>query len=89
MKGTYLQAKPLAELLGAVLSGGLMMRSRDEIARFIEKQFEWQTEASMESPGTHYGLMEARELMDFIFGEKPKTGEEIHKTGSYTSEKKG
>jgi hypothetical protein len=57
--------------------GGLqdLPESREEVARFIEYQFDGSRNyhCRRHKGHTHYGLQELRELMDFIYGGEPKT----------------
>lgn len=47
-------------------------KTRFEVARFIEKQMDWKNNKLIEKGGRHhYGWMELRELMDFIYGGEP------------------
>jgi len=50
-------------------------RTREEVARFIEKQFGKEMplppELGKRVDSTHYGMCELRQLMDFIFGCEP------------------
>ena len=48
------------------------MKTREEVARFIEQQFHWSYECRRRKTANHYGRQEARELMDFIYGEEPQ-----------------
>lgn len=52
------------------------MKTREEVARFIEIQFgvsgSYQCKLDKHQKH-HYGLQEARELMDFIYNGKPET----------------
>lgn len=55
-----------------------MIKTREEAARFAEKQFSWQHKCSREKGGAHhYGLQELRELMDFIYQGPPAENESI------------
>lgn len=55
-----------------------MVRAREDVARFIEQQLDWKTEASSEASCPHYGVCELHELMDYIYGGAPEnSGEEI------------
>lgn len=48
------------------------IRSREDTARFIEKQFDGETDArKRKGNAIHYGAAELRELMDFIYQEPP------------------
>ncbi len=48
------------------------MKTREEIARFIESQYGDKNNCKLEKGGRHhYGRQESRELLDFIFGEEP------------------
>ena len=50
------------------------MKTRTEIVNFVEKQMNYLTEVSKEKNKnhvSHYGRMELKELMDFIFGQQP------------------
>lgn len=55
------------------------MKPREEVARFIEKQFHDPAyQCSREKNyAHHYGLQELRELMDFIYGGEPTEAERI------------
>ncbi len=44
---------------------------RQLVARFIEKQMNFESKASSEKTNHHYGWQELRELMDYIYHEKP------------------
>ena len=48
-----------------------MIKSRENTARFIEHQMNCSLENSNKHGRVHYGYQEARDLMDFIYGEKP------------------
>ena len=49
------------------------MKTREEVARFVERQFEYSYECALPKPNTHhYGRQEARELLDFIYGGEPR-----------------
>jgi hypothetical protein len=56
------------------------MKTREEIARFVEKQFLWSHNCSLSKTAIHYGRQEVRELMDFIYGEEPQNEEQKIKT---------
>ena len=47
------------------------MKTREEIAKFLECQFDG-TIPSPPKPAWHYGKCELRQLMDFIFDGPPK-----------------
>ena len=49
---------------------------REDAARFAEQQLNWKTDASNNSPYSHYGVMELRELLDYIYGDEPSTDAE-------------
>jgi len=52
------------------------MKTREEVARFVEKQFIWSYACSRKKTAVGYGRQEARELMDFIYGEEPQSEEQ-------------
>lgn len=53
------------------------MKNRDEIARFIESQFNYEHETKFTKGNfCNYGCQEVRELMDFVFEGPPKSEEE-------------
>lgn len=55
------------------------MKARDEVARFIKLQMNFETDAAKNKPHHHYGFQELKELMDFIYGCPPENKEqEIH-----------
>jgi len=56
------------------------MKTREEVARFIEQQFHWSHNCSLSKTAHHYGRQEARELMDFIYGEEPQSEAQKIKT---------
>jgi len=56
------------------------MKTREEVARFVEKQFLWSYNCSRSKTAHHYGRQEARELLDFIYGEEPQNEEQKIKT---------
>lgn len=47
------------------------MQSREKVCRFIENQFK-EDDCSLKKNAWHYGLQDLRELLDFIYGGKPK-----------------
>ncbi len=49
------------------------MKSREEAARFAERLFLQGTDNPDKSGWRHFGKIELRELMDFIYGGPPKT----------------
>lgn len=49
---------------------------RRNAARFIEKQLEWKTKESRECHFPHYGVMEIREMLDYIYGGEPNNEDE-------------
>lgn len=54
------------------------MRSREEAARFIEKQLGYKYVCALvKTSAWHYGKQELRELMDFIYESYPKTEAEF------------
>ena len=55
-------------------------KTREEIARFVEKQFLWSHNCRLSKTAHHYGMQEVRELMDFIYGEEPQSEEQKIKT---------
>ena len=56
------------------------MKSREEVARFIEKQMHHSHRCPLPKPNTHhYGLQELRELMDFIYDAEPTEAEKINR----------
>ena len=53
------------------------LKDRNTVARFIEKQMDYNHECSREKgEQTHYGWQELRDLMDFIYNSKPKHKEQ-------------
>lgn len=46
------------------------------MARFIEKQLGFDYVRPREKMAWHYGLQELRELLDFIYGDKPTCEDE-------------
>ena len=57
------------------------MKTREEVARFVEKQMGGRYICSRnKNYAHHYGLQELRELMDFIYGEEPQNEEQKIKT---------
>jgi len=53
------------------------MKTRAEIARYIERQLDWRHKPKLEKGSKHhYGLQELRELLDFAFDSPPQTEEE-------------
>ena len=63
------------------------MKNREEVARFIEKQFDYNSDYKCEREKgdcSHYGWQELRDLMDFIYECEPKTKkEELTNTDEY------
>lgn len=55
--------------------------SREEVARFVEQQLNWETPASQKGCKAHYGLCELKELLDFIYGKPENESEEINANG--------
>jgi hypothetical protein len=56
-------------------------KTREEVARFVEKQMGSNYICSRnKNYAHHYGLQELRELMDFIYGEEPQNEEQKIKT---------
>lgn len=56
------------------------MKTREQAARFIERQLHWTHKCSLEKPSAfHYGLQDLRELMDFIYESAPTETERIKK----------
>lgn len=57
------------------------MKSREDVVAFIEEQFKWDHECSLEKGHqTHYGRQELRELLDFLYGGPPENEEQrLHK----------
>lgn len=56
------------------------MKTREEVARFIERQIHWKHRCAREKGlQHHYGLQELRELMDFIYESAPTETECIRK----------
>lgn len=55
-----------------------MMRTREEVARFIEAQMDDDSAAICVAKDSrvHYGLVELRWLMDFLYDGEPQTDEE-------------
>lgn len=54
------------------------MKTREEVARFIEHQFGPIHDCKLEKGGHGYGKQDLRELMDFIYDSEPKSeAEEI------------
>jgi len=56
------------------------MKTREEVARFVEKQFLGKYNCTRRKNAHHYGRQEVRELMDFIWGEEPQNEEQKIKT---------
>lgn len=57
---------------------GAYMKSREDAARFLEKQMNYEHECSRpKNRRHHYGWQEARELLDFIYEGKPKSESEM------------
>jgi hypothetical protein len=53
------------------------VKTREEVARFIEEQMEGASEPSKpKGKRYHYGAQELRDLMDFVFGGEPLTDAE-------------
>ena len=49
-----------------------MPKSREEAARFVEKQFKSNYKCTLTKGSVwHYGKQEVRELMDYIYESKP------------------
>ncbi len=47
------------------------MKTREEIARFIESQMNGKSQFALKNSHWHYGRVEVRQLMDFIFDGPP------------------
>ncbi len=47
------------------------MKTREEIARFIESQMDGKIQLALKNSHWHYGRVEIRQLMDFIFDGTP------------------
>lgn len=64
------------------------MKTRKETVEFIIKQFEDERDGIVEKPNTfHYGFVELRQLMDFIFEKEPENEEEnLNRSKLYESE---
>lgn len=56
------------------------MKTREEVARFIEQQFHYKYQCTLPKYAIGYGRQEIRELMDFIYGEEPQSEEQQIKT---------
>ncbi len=55
------------------------MKTREEVARFVEQQFDARSGYSCKLEKGychHYGRQEVRELMDFIYGGEPASGDQ-------------
>jgi len=52
------------------------MKTREEVARFVEKQFMTRYSCSLKKNAVGYGRQEVRELLDFIYGEEPQNEEQ-------------
>jgi hypothetical protein len=52
------------------------VKSREEVARFIECQMETAHEQTDKHRRTHYGYQDARRLLDFIYDGEPTTDAE-------------
>jgi hypothetical protein len=52
------------------------MKTRTEVARFIEQQFEFQYDCGLPKTATHYGRQELRALMDFLYNDEPQNENE-------------
>lgn len=54
------------------------MKTREEIARFIERTMHWSYNSYFcpKKEAHHYGWCELKDVMDFIFDGPPKTKEE-------------
>jgi hypothetical protein len=52
------------------------MKTREEVARFVEQQFHHKHQCTLPKYAIGYGRQEIRELMDFIYGEKPQNEEQ-------------
>ena len=54
------------------------MKTREETARFIERQMHWSHKCKFEKGSrAHYGWQELKELMDFIYGGEPNDAEAL------------
>jgi hypothetical protein len=54
------------------------MRTREEAARFVEKQMHWSHECRFNKGNkANYGWQELRELMDFIYDAEPTEAEKL------------
>lgn len=64
------------------------MIPRTELVKFIIDQLENLSDERYEKKyrRTHYGLVELRDLLDFIYGEEPKTEEEYLNTEGRTKQ---
>jgi len=59
------------------LDDELTMKTRTEVARFVESQFHWSHRPKLKKGGQwHYGKQNVRELLDFIYCGEPKNDEE-------------
>lgn len=64
------------------------MKTREEIARFVEKQFNIDYDCPYEKGSySHYGRQDVRYLLDFIFEEPPKKPEEFIRGGPWQEQK--
>ena len=52
------------------------MKDREEVAQFINEGRNYSKDFRREKCSWHFGLLELRDLMDFIYGEQPKSEEE-------------
>jgi hypothetical protein len=48
------------------------LKTREEVARFVERQLGIETCGREKGDKYHYGLQELRELMDFVYGGPPE-----------------